>query len=70
VVQEVRGEKKNKERRKRVDKTGRKNGRDENMERKGGEGNGVRTKEKWWANETVTRKGYRKNKQLMKVRRN
>jgi hypothetical protein len=32
-------------------------------------GNGVWTKEEWWANESVTRKGYRKNKLLMKVRR-
>jgi len=48
---------------------GREHGRDKNRERKMFEGNGVRTKEKWWTNETVTRKGYRKNKQLMKVRR-
>jgi len=52
-----------------VDKTGRENGRDENRERKICGGNGVRTKEEWWANETVMRKVYRKNKQLMKVRR-
>jgi hypothetical protein len=32
-------------------------------------GNGVKTKEEWWANEKVMRKGYRKNKQLIKVRR-